>query len=230
MKAIREIIGLLTYAMLCASIVGCEGQVNQVPKQKEDSTAVVSLETKQKKGRSKIDTTQFSITSKLPATDFRYAASKVTPAVVHVNSSWKISDNQGELRPYDPLKDFFGDDWFKFFGPFRQRGPVQGSASGVIVTPDGYIITNNHVVQDADDVEVVLHDQRSYKAKIIGSDPKTDLSLLKIEEDNLSFIEFGNSDDVEVGEWVLAVGKPIQSCIDCNSRNHKCEGKEHRNS
>lgn len=210
MRKFKKILSIVLIVLFSVSIVSCEAQVNQIPEKKQnEDKQVSSIESKQKQAKEQIDTTQFNVTSGLPVIDFRYAARWVTPAVVHVNSTWKVNENQEELRQYDPFKDFFGDDWFKFFEPFRQRGPVQGSASGVIVTPDGYIITNNHVVQDADEIEVILHDQRSYKAKIIGSDPKTDLSLLKIEENNLSFIEFGNSDDVEVGEWVLAVGNPF---------------------
>jgi Do/DeqQ family serine protease len=84
-----------------------------------------------------------------------------------------------------------------------------GSASGVIVSDDGYIVTNNHVVNDSESIEIVLHDQRSYPAKIIGTDPTTDLALLKIEEKDLNFIQFGNSDSLEVGDIVLAVGNPF---------------------
>jgi serine protease Do len=102
----------------------------------------------------------------------------------------------------DFFRDFFGDD-------FLRRNFPPGSASGVIVSNDGYIVTNNHVVNDAENIEVVLHDQRSYKGKVIGTDPATDLALLKIEEKNLSFIEFGNSDSVEVGDVVLALGNPF---------------------
>lgn len=78
-------------------------------------------------------------------------------------------------------------------------------ASGVIISSDGYIVTNDHVVEEAEEIEVQLEDQRTYKAKVIGIDPETDLALLKIEETNLPFIEFGNSDEIEVGDWVLAV-------------------------
>ncbi|GCC50368.1 PDZ domain-containing protein [Chryseotalea sanaruensis] len=210
MQQFKKLFSLPFMILLSITIGGCEAQINkEAEKDRSIDNHTISIEKKQSAGKGKIDTNQFEINAKLPTTDFRYAASKVTPAVVHVNCTWKANENQEELRQYDPFKDFFGDDWFRFFEPFRQRGPVEGSASGVILTADGYIITNNHVVQDADEVDIILHDQRSYKAKIIGSDPTTDLALLKIEETDLSFIEFGDSDNVEVGEWVLAVGNPF---------------------
>jgi len=96
-----------------------------------------------------------------------------------------------------------------FFDHGGQGQPQMGSGSGVIISGDGYILTNNHVIDNADEVEVTLNDQRSYKAEVLGADPNTDLALLKIAEEDLPFIPYGNSDDVEVGEWVLAVGNPF---------------------
>ncbi len=90
-----------------------------------------------------------------------------------------------------------------------QRMPRAASGSGVILTPDGYIVTNNHVVDNAQKVEVVLHDRRKVIAKVIGTDPNTDLALIKVEADNLPVVKMGNSDNVQVGEWVLAVGFPL---------------------
>jgi len=189
-------------------ISGCEGQVKTSPAE-EVVKPGINIEDRQKHS-SMAELSALSMEKiQLTGVDFRYAAKKVTPGVVHVTSTWKASANEQEERQYDPFRDFFGDDFFHFFNPYQQRGPVQSSASGVILTNDGYIITNNHVVQDADELDVILHDQRSYKAKVIGTDPKTDLALIKIEETNLSFIEYGNSDEVEIGEWVLAVGNPF---------------------
>jgi len=202
----NKIQNLLNIALVALVTTGCEGQIKEQTKS-EVPISFITIEQKQKESTVQTDTVTFR--QGYTGVDFRYAARLVTPAVVHVNATWKEVARQNELRDFDPFRDFFGDDWFKFFEPFEQRGPVHGSASGVIVTSDGYIITNNHVIQDADEIEVVLHDQRSYKAKVIGSDPKTDLSLLKIDETNLSFIQFGNSDNVVVGEWVLAVGNPF---------------------
>ena len=139
--------------------------------------------------------------------DFTVAAARSTPAVVHIKV--KIEEQPSARGTYDPFGGFFGgrglDD---FFGP-QQRGPGIASGSGVIISADGYIATNNHVVADASKIEVILNDRRSYIAKVIGKDPNTDLALLKIEEKNLPFLSYGNSDNVKVGEWVLAVGNPF---------------------
>lgn len=149
--------------------------------------------------------------------DFRLAAKIATPGVVNIKSTFKTQryDNQGDDNFYnlpDALKDFFKDDPFfrQFkFQPNYDNEPIIGGASGVILTPDGYIVTNNHVVSDADEIDVTLFNGKSYKAKIIGTDPQTDLALIKIDEKNLSFIAFGDSDKIEVGEWVVAVGNPF---------------------
>lgn len=137
-------------------------------------------------------------------TDFTVAAAKTVPGVVHI----KVTVNRTQEDNYfDPFREFFGD---RHFGnPFGQRGPSMGSGSGVIISADGYIVTNNHVVKGADKIEVILNDKRSYSGKIIGTDPNTDLALLKIDAQNLPFIVYGNSDDVKIGEWVLAVGNPF---------------------
>ena len=136
-------------------------------------------------------------------TDFTVAAAKTVPAVVHIKVTMSSSPQANYIDPI--FRDFFGDGGF----PFGQRGPSMGSGSGVIISADGYIVTNNHVVNGADKIEVVLNDKRSYKGKIIGTDPNTDLALVKIEADNLPFVVYGNSDNVKIGEWVLAVGNPL---------------------
>jgi S1-C subfamily serine protease len=100
--------------------------------------------------------------------------------------------------------------WFWDFDPFGSRGQVSSSGSGVIVSKDGYIVTNNHVIQGADKISVVLsRNKKEYPARVIGKDPSTDLALLKIEAGDLPAIVFGNSDVLETGEWVLAVGNPF---------------------
>ncbi len=136
-------------------------------------------------------------------TDFTIAAAKTVPGVVHIKVMAETRSNANE---YDPFRDFFGDG---FGNPFGQRGPQMGSGSGVIISADGYIVTNNHVVKGATKIEVILNDKRSYNGKVIGTDPNTDLALLKIDAQNLPFIVYGNSDDVKIGEWVLAVGNPF---------------------
>src|SRR5260221_618160 len=128
--------------------------------------------------------------------DFTGTAEKVTNAVVHIRST-QTGNNTRQSN--DPLQQFFGP----------QQGPSVSSGSGVIINADGYIVTNNHVVQDADVVDVTLHDNRSFKAEVIGTDPDTDLALIKISQKDLPYLSFVNSDNSKVGEWVLAVGNPF---------------------
>jgi serine protease Do len=148
--------------------------------------------------------------------EFTEVSKQVMDAVVHVRTSRKVAARtQGFYFPQDP----FDDDFFKFFfgEPSQPRNNRQkeeplvesGSGSGVIIDPNGYIITNNHVVNGADEIEVSLPDNEVYKAKVIGTDPSTDLALLQIKKQGLKSLIIGNSDNVEVGEWVLAVGNPF---------------------
>lgn len=132
-------------------------------------------------------------------TDFTKAADLTIHAVVHVRTTY---NNQSNNNP-------FGNDPYDFWGRRRQNTPQEGSGSGVIITEDGYVVTNNHVVKNADKVEVTLNNNHTYDARVIGTDPSTDLALLKINEKNLPFIVYGNSDNIKVGEWVLAVGNPF---------------------
>ncbi len=139
--------------------------------------------------------------------NFVAAASAVTPAVVHVMTEYAPKMSQNDAIRMDPfLRQFFGDDMDRYHS---QRGPQQGSGSGVIIAANGYIVTNNHVIDKADKIEVVLDDKRKYSATLVGADPNTDLALLKVEADNLPYVRYGNSDQVKVGEWVLAVGNPF---------------------
>ncbi len=131
--------------------------------------------------------------------DFVTSAEKTVNSVVHIKT---IVENNNNLA-YDPFSDWF------FGGRQRQPNVMQGSGSGVIISQDGYVVTNNHVVRDATKIEVVLNDKRTYVAEVIGTDPNTDLALLKLKEKDLPFVTYGNSDNVKVGEWVLAVGNPF---------------------
>ncbi len=158
---------------------------------------------------------------KLVPLDFTEVAEKVMPAVVHIKSTQTISNRYFNERQPNPFDEFFKNDPFReFFGPefFNQpnspnRGgepPVRvGQGSGVIINADGYIVTNNHVVANASDLEVTLHDNRTFKATIVGTDPTTDLALIQIKEQDLPSLPFVDSDEVKVGEWVLAVGNPF---------------------
>jgi serine protease Do len=137
------------------------------------------------------------------ALDFTGTAEKVTQAVVHIKSSQTGNSASRERNSNDPLQFYFGPN-----GPM-ERGPSQSSGSGVIINADGYIVTNNHVVKDADIVEVTLSDNRSFKAEVVGTDPDTDLAVIKINQKDLPHLSFVDSDKSRVGEWVLAVGNPF---------------------
>ena len=133
------------------------------------------------------------------APDFTGAAEASVNAVVHVTTQMEEKYNQ---LNYDPFHQFF-------YGQPQQPRIQQGSGSGVIINKDGYIVTNNHVVANADKIEVILNDKRTYTAELVGTDPQTDLALLKIKEKDLPFLAYGNSDQVRVGEWCLAIGNPF---------------------
>jgi serine protease Do len=133
--------------------------------------------------------------------DFTVAASTSIHAVVHIKTEYARKNSMYDN--FFNFHDFFGDS------QYGQQGPLQGAGSGVIISPDGYIVTNNHVVQDATKIEIVLNDKRSYEGTVIGTDPSTDLAVVKVKETNLPFLNYGNSDNLQIGEWVLAVGNPF---------------------
>ncbi len=139
------------------------------------------------------------------AMDFVPAAEASIHAVVHI----KVESEQevDRRRIMDPFEFFFGGDGRGFQRP--QTRPVVGYGSGVIISTDGFIITNNHVVKGAKEMSVTLNDNRSFKAKLIGTDPSTDIALIKVDATGLPTIPFGDSDKLRVGEWVLAVGNPF---------------------
>lgn len=149
--------------------------------------------------------------------DFTVTAQQVIDAVVHIKStSGKMVERM--YREGSPSPDMFGDDFLdRFFPPeFRFRYPPEGgqspgigTGSGVIIGQNGFIVTNNHVVSNAEDIEVTLNDNRTFKAKVIGTDPTTDLAVIQVEATNLTVLPFMNSDEVKVGEWVMAVGNPF---------------------
>jgi len=134
--------------------------------------------------------------------DFTGTAEKVTKAVVHIRSTQTEAPRRGQPEIPEQFRQFFQ------FDP-GQQGPSQSTGSGVIINKDGYIVTNNHVVDGADIVDVTLFDNRELKAEVIGTDPDTDLAVIKINEKDLPYLSFVNSDESKVGEWVLAVGNPF---------------------
>ncbi len=141
-----------------------------------------------------------------PTFDFTRAADRAMPAVVHIKAMESKQSAIQRQKETNPFRFFFGDNFFNYDDYARPRA---GTGSGVIYTSDGYILTNNHVVEFADEFEITLYDNREFRARLIGADPSTDMAVLKIDANNLPAIEFGNSDEVRVGEWVLAVGNPF---------------------
>jgi len=145
---------------------------------------------------------------------FEAAAAEVNPSVVPIFSEQVTVVQNPFGSSEDPFRQFFGDDFFKhFFGnamPKEQKQTVHALGSGVIISRDGYILTNNHVVQGADKLTVVMGDKKKYTAKVIGTDPQSDLAVIKINATDLPMAQLGNSDSVRVGQWVIAVGNPFQ--------------------
>ena len=165
---------------------------------------------------------QSPVVTSMPAgqpVDLTFAAEKALPCVVYIKNTQNSKVQTVEYS--DPFEDFFSDPFGGFFGRGQGQGnggkrqrQVQtpkrvGAGSGVIISTDGYIVTNNHVVDGADELMVTLNDNKEYSARIIGADATTDLALIKIDAKNLPAIQIANSDDVKVGEWVLAVGNPL---------------------
>ncbi|QIA08016.1 Do family serine endopeptidase [Draconibacterium halophilum] len=135
---------------------------------------------------------------KLP--DLTFAAEKSIHAVVHIATQSVRTGQWSSGNPY--LDEFFG---------LQKREPQvqQGFGSGVIMSEDGYIITNNHVIENAQNIKVILNDKREFEARLVGTDPSTDIALLKVEAEDLNYLTYGNSDNLQLGEWVLAVGNPF---------------------
>ncbi len=160
----------------------------------------------------------FNENNNLPpgAVDFTQPAAAALPAVVHIKTKTNAKQVSNNLprsqRPANPFSDFFDDDLFNQF--FGRGGPSyipeqRASGSGVIISDDGYIVTNNHVVENADELTVTLNNKKSYTAKVVGTDPAYDLAVIKIDATALPFLLYGNSDDVRIGQWVLAIGYPL---------------------
>jgi Do/DeqQ family serine protease len=142
--------------------------------------------------------------------DFTAAATASTPAVVHIKTKINARTVTNQ-RQRSPFSDLFGEDFFGDFfgGPRSMTIPEQrASGSGVVISKDGYIVTNNHVIENANEINVTLPNKKSFKAELVGADPSSDLAVLKIPGNNLSYVVWGNSDDVKLGQWVLAIGYP----------------------
>jgi S1-C subfamily serine protease len=166
-----------------------------------------------------------------PPADFEKAATTAIPAVVHIKTVTKFKELKGRNLPQpNPFGDMFGnDDFFKhFFDDYggQMRQDQRASGSGVIISNEGYIVTNNHVVDGTTEIKVTLSDRKTYKAKVIGGDANTDLAVIKIDAKNLTVLPIANSADVHLGQWVLAVGYPLnldvtvtQGIVSAKSRN-----------
>jgi serine protease Do len=145
--------------------------------------------------------------------DFSTAAGAATPAVVHIKTrinARTVTDNRKQQQR-NPFADLFGDEFFgdMFGGPRSYQIPEQrASGSGVLITKDGYIVTNNHVIENANEINVTLTNKKSYKAELVGADPSSDLAVLKITGEDFPAMIWGNSDNVRLGQWVLAIGYP----------------------
>ncbi|MBK9109345.1 MAG: trypsin-like peptidase domain-containing protein [Saprospiraceae bacterium] len=152
-----------------------------------------------------------SYVNNITGPDFSLAAEKALNSVVQINAQESDKLARQKMEQNDPFSNhpFFREFDLRSFGfgmPYQQK---KGSGSGVIYSQDGYIVTNNHVVEFADDIEVILEDGRKFSAKKIGNDPRTDLAIIKVEADNLPVLPIANSDQIKIGEWVLAVGNPF---------------------
>ena len=197
MRKVR-MIWMLAGLMMVASCGNQTQQQNQEESQKKEQLPVSQVEQTQ---QMKVQRAAFLPTENTP--DFVDAAESSVDAVVHIMT--KV------VRQSNTYDDFFGALLGQIYGyPGQKRNnTLVAYGSGVVLTPDGYIVTNNHVVEGADEVEVTFNNKVKKTATIVGTDPTTDLALIKVEADDLHYLTFGNSDDVRIGEWVLAVGNPF---------------------
>lgn len=194
----RSLILTVVFASLFGGIVAIFGYTLLVPQQKVQynqtgNSNPVSLT------NYVFDSSDFVVPDGL---NFVFAAKNATPSVVHIRTLYREGAANNQFNDF--FKDYFGERYQ------RRGGPSRGAGSGVIISSDGYIVTNNHVVENADEIEIVLNDNRSYKATVIGVDKHTDLAVIKIDADNLPTIKYGNSDQINIGEWVLAIGNPFE--------------------
>jgi serine protease Do len=178
-----------------------------------DFSQKMNAEVAQSSTETQVTTQQSTAIADLEALSSAFAdvAEKVNPSVVTISTKTVIKGQQ--MPQMTPFEEFFGDDFFRRFfqGPIPQQDYIQqGLGSGVIVSEDGILITNNHVVKDVDDIIIRLENNSEYTAEVKGIDELTDLAILKIDAKNLPYLKMGDSDKLRVGEWVLAVGSPLQ--------------------
>jgi Do/DeqQ family serine protease len=204
MRKIKTGIGILLIAAISVSLTSCK-DLNGQQESPDDERLQLYAEQKSHEETVKNDVKEV----KSGPVDFTETAKKVLDAVVHIRSTQTSIDKNSDMLPRelpDFFRDFFGD---RFQMPENMpQQPMYGSGSGVIIDAKGHIVTNNHVINNATELEVTLHDNETYKATVIGADPTTDIALLQIKGDNLQYLSFVDSDEVEIGEWVLAIGNP----------------------
>lgn len=197
----------IVIAAILGSIItlGINNITNNVDTEKQADTVY-----KTEKTDTEVPTNHVNFAAKTNKTliDFSYASEKSVEAVVHIKAK-KYTTNRQLYQYRDPIEEFFGWGTPRYYYGKPEKKVQESSGSGVIMAQDGYIVTNNHVIKNADELEVVLNDNRSFKATVIGADPTTDIAVIKIEGSDFPFIEFANSDHVKIGEWVLAVGNPF---------------------
>ena len=194
-------ITLFSVALICCCVFASVITTNILNKRNKNIVYVPS----DKESYSMQSQAALRSSSKVQPVDLTEAAEKTVHGVVHIKSTV-----QSRTQTYQEYSDIFD---YMFGGRPRQRQyrtqPQVGYGSGVILTSDGYIVTNNHVIDNADEIQVTLNDNRVFTATLVGTDPNTDLALIKIEGDEFPVVPMGNSDDLKLGEWVLAVGNPF---------------------
>ncbi|WP_281542243.1 Do family serine endopeptidase [Maribacter aestuarii] len=204
MKKIKMSLGVLLPTLVLVSMLSCK-EVSDLEVDNENEQIQFYTENRSSDESAEKNSRDF----KVGAVDFTGTAKKVLDAVVHIRSTQSDPGRNQAVQPQqlpDLFREFFGD---RFQMPENMpQQPMYGSGSGVIIDEKGHIVTNNHVINNASELEVTLHNNETYKAIVIGADPATDLALLKVKGENLKALSFVDSDDVEIGEWVLAVGNP----------------------
>ncbi|MDD7632618.1 MAG: Do family serine endopeptidase [Parabacteroides sp.] len=204
MKTIwKNVLGaVLIAAMSCGAAIGtCVYLFNQPGQTTQLATGVENT------FKQPLRLTSYGSSAAAEQIDFTVAAESAVHGVVHIKATANVQSS-GQEQYVDPFEYFFG---FGGRGGYQrpQQQPRVGAGSGVIISTDGYIMTNNHVIDGADELEVTLNDNRKFAAKVIGADPQTDIALIKIDAKDLPAIPFGDSEKLKVGEWVLAVGNPF---------------------
>src|SRR5688500_9347912 len=200
----KQVLGIV--ALSAATTLATIWGYNEI---KNDNTYVYNQQAGNDSGKLPVNYAGFNGLNQVNAgVDFTPAASAAIPATVHIKTrtTRTASNNLPRRSPFGDLFDLDLDD---FFGDRLRSMPQMASGSGAIISEDGYIVTNNHVIDGADEINVTLSNKRSFKAKLVAADPSSDLALIKIDAKGLPIMLYGNSDNVQVGQWVLAVGYPL---------------------